>query len=104
MENDVEKKLMELCKDLILKLRGSQGGNGTAIINRDLIQLLHITLDEYKDSIHNEELVSKELVSTLFYTCSRFYVQSKYSRNAEDLLKEFNKLNTKLLMVYGLTS
>jgi hypothetical protein len=95
--------LKELCKELILKLRGNQGDNGNAIIDGDLIQLLHTTLDDYKDSIHNEGLVSKELVGALFYTCSRFYIQSKYSSNAEDLLKEFDKFSSKLLMVYKLT-
>ncbi|WP_054024941.1 hypothetical protein [Bacillus sp. FJAT-28004] len=100
MEIDLEKRLKEICKYLVVKLKGNQGENGNAIIDRDLIKLLHISLDDYKDSIVNEGLVSKELVGALFYTCSRFYIQSKYSNNSEDLLKEFDKLNTKLLKVF----
>ncbi|MHA6529103.1 hypothetical protein [Paenibacillus sp. BAC0078] len=100
MEPNLEKELKEICIDLSVKLRGNGGGNGYALIDHDLIQHLHTTLDAYKETIHTEEMVSKELVWSLFYTCSRFYVQSKYSRNDVDLMKEFDKLNYKLLRVF----
>ncbi|OKP86943.1 hypothetical protein A3842_06470 [Paenibacillus sp. P3E] len=100
MEPDLEKDLKEICTDLYVKLRGNGGGNGNALIDHGLIQHLHTTLDAYKESIHKEEMVSKELVWSLFYTCSRFYIQSKYSRNAVDLMREFDKLNYKLLRTF----
>ncbi|MFD2615686.1 hypothetical protein [Paenibacillus gansuensis] len=100
MEANLEKKLKEICIDLSVKLRGNAGENGNALIDHDLIKLLHSTLDTYKESIQNEGMVSKELVSALLYTCSRFYIQSNYSNNAAELLEEFDKLNSKLLHVF----
>ncbi|NOV01177.1 hypothetical protein [Paenibacillus planticolens] len=97
METNLEKKIKKICIDLSVKLRGNQAGNGNALIDYSLIEELHSTLDVYKESIHDEKMVSKEMVFALFYTCSRFYIQSTYSNNAEELIKEFNKLQYKLL-------
>ncbi|AIQ58702.1 hypothetical protein [Paenibacillus borealis] len=101
MELNLEKELKKICIELSVKLRGNGGGNGNALIDHDLIQQLHTTLDAYKETIHKEEMVSKELVWSLLYTCSRFYIQSNYSRNAVDLMKEYDELNNKLLYVFG---
>ena len=100
MAPNLETEIKEICINLYVKLRGNRGGDGNALIDHDLIQHLHTTLDAYKESNHKEEMVSKELVWYLFYTCSRFYIQSKYSRNTVDLMKEFDKLNYKLLRIF----
>lgn len=92
MELNLEKELKKICIELSVKLRGNGGGNGNALIDHDLIQHLHTTLDAYKEKISNEGMVSKELVWSLLYTCSRFYIQSNYSRNAVDLMKEYDEL------------
>ena len=73
------------------------------MIDHGLIQDIHTTLDAYKEFIHKEEMVSKELVWSLFYTCRRFNTQSKYSRNAVDQMGEFDKLNYKLLPFSAIT-
>lgn len=101
MERELEKELKEICKALIVKLRGNGGGNGNALIDHDLIQRLHTTLDAYKESIRTEGRVSKELVWSLLYTCNRFYVQSNYSKNETDLMKEYYDLNQKLVRVFS---
>ncbi|WP_339249164.1 hypothetical protein [Paenibacillus sp. FSL P2-0136] len=100
MKSNLEKELKKICIDLSVKLRGNGGGDGNALIDYDLILHLHTTLDAYKESIHKEEMVSKEIVWSLFYTCSRFYIQSQYSKNTSDLMAEFGKLNHKLLRVF----
>ncbi|CAM4263570.1 hypothetical protein [Paenibacillus typhae] len=101
MVPDLEKELKEICIALTVKLRGNGGGNGNALIDHDLIQRLHTTLDSYKEAIRTEERVSKELVWSLLYTCSRFYVQSKYSKNEADLMKEYDELNQRLVRVFS---
>ncbi|MGO4543135.1 hypothetical protein [Paenibacillus sp. 2TAB19] len=100
MEPNLEKKLQDICTDLILSLRGNQAENGNAVIDRNLIELLYSTLDVYKESIQQETSVSREVIFSLFYTSSRFYIQSKYSNNAADLLKEFERLNGRLLRIF----
>lgn len=57
MEPNLEKELEEICIDLSVKLRGNKGGDGNALIDHDLIQHLHTTLDAYKESIHKVELL-----------------------------------------------
>jgi hypothetical protein len=98
IEPNLEKKLQEICTDIVVSLRGNQAGNGNAVIDRNLIELLYSTLDAYKECIQQETVVSRELIFSLFYTSSRFYIQSKYSNNAADLLKEFERLNGRLLL------
>ncbi|WP_340021681.1 hypothetical protein MHI24_22120 [Paenibacillus sp. FSL K6-1096] len=100
MEPDLEKELKKICIDLSVKLRGNGGGDGNALIDYDLIQYLHTTLDAYKESIHKKEMIPKEIVWSLLYTSSRFYIQSQYSRNRSDLMAEFERLNHKLLYVF----
>ncbi|MDQ8738053.1 hypothetical protein [Paenibacillus sp. LHD-38] len=95
MGNELEMRLKDVCKDLVLQLRGNQGEYSNAI------ELLHSYLDSYKSSIRNDDMVSKELVGILLYTCNRFYVQSKYSKNHKELLKEFDKFNSKLYDIFN---
>ncbi|MNN55500.1 hypothetical protein D3C81_1703790 [compost metagenome] len=38
--SDIEKEIDDLCMKLILELRGSQAGNGNALINLELINQL----------------------------------------------------------------
>ncbi|WP_342561426.1 hypothetical protein NST84_17345 [Paenibacillus sp. FSL R7-0345] len=100
MVPDLEKELKEICIALTVKLRGNGGGDGNALIDHDLIQRLHTTLDAYKEAIGKEEMVSKEIVWSLLYTSSRFYVQSKYSKNNADLMEEYHNLNHKLVRIF----
>ncbi|NOU98359.1 hypothetical protein GC093_34835 [Paenibacillus sp. LMG 31456] len=100
MESSIEEILKNICRELILQLRGNNAGNGNALIDSNLISTLHTNLDYYKKSISNDDMVSKEIVSILIYTCSRFYVQSKHSKNSDEMLKEFDSLNGKLLRIF----
>ncbi|KRF13683.1 hypothetical protein [Paenibacillus sp. Soil787] len=100
--NELIAKLKSVCKELILQLRGNKGENRNALIDRKLISDLHLYIDLYKHSIRDDNMVSKEIVGILLYTCSRFYIQSKYSKNSDDLLKEFDRLNGKLLGIFVL--
>gem|GEM_PF-7082425 len=97
MEISLDRKIKDICIDLSVKLRGNKAGNENTLIDHQLIANLHATLDVYKEAIRDEKMVSRELVFALFYTCGRFYIQSTYSNNAEDLINEFNKLQFKLL-------
>lgn len=101
MVPDLEKELKEICIALTVKLRGNGGGHGNALIDHDLIQRLHTTLDAYQESIRKEGRVSKDIVWSLLYTSSRFYVQSKYSKNEADLIKEYYNLNQRLVRVFS---
>lgn len=83
-----------------MQLRGNQAGNGNAIIDLELIKGLHEQLDIYKVYIENSQFVNKDIVGLLFYTCTRFYLQSKYSKNSEELMVQFEKLYTKILELY----
>ncbi|WP_201004833.1 hypothetical protein [Paenibacillus glycanilyticus] len=97
MEKSLDRKIKDICMELSVKLRGNKAGDGNALIDYELIENLHSILDVYKESIRDEKLVSRELVFVLFYTCSRFFIQSTYSNNAQELINEFNKLQFKLL-------
>jgi hypothetical protein len=99
-DNELEVKLQNVCRELILQLRGNNGGKGNALIDTELISTLHSCLDSYKQLIINDNMVSKEIVGIILYTCSRFYVQSKFSKNSDDLLNEFDRLNGKLFGIY----
>ncbi|AJY76183.1 hypothetical protein [Paenibacillus beijingensis] len=98
--SDLEKQIIEVCKTIVVQLRGNQAGEGNTIINLELIKTLHEILESYKVHIDNEEFVNKNIVGLLFYTCSRFYIQSKYSKNSAELLTNFDKLNFKLIKLY----
>jgi hypothetical protein len=98
--NELIARLKNVCMELILQLRGNNGENGNALFDSKLISALHSYIDLYKQSISNDSMVSKEIVGILLYTCSRFYIQSKYSKNSDDLLKEFDRLNGKLLGIF----
>ncbi|HZG87882.1 hypothetical protein [Paenibacillus sp.] len=99
---DIELKIKTVCKELVLQLRGNNGGDGNALVDRDLIEALHECLNIYEVTVCDDKMVSKEIVAILIYTCSRFYHQSKYSKNSDELLKEFDKLYGKLFDVFGL--
>ena len=99
-KTEIEEDILKKCKQLVLELRGNQAGDGNAIINLEVINQLHDELNQYKVQIKDKENVNKEMVGLLIYTCSRFYVQSKYSNNREELLKQFEKLNFALLELY----
>jgi hypothetical protein len=97
---ELESEIIEVCKKLVVQLRGNQAGNGKALINLELISVLHKKLESYETILENQELVNKDVVGLLLYTCTRFYLQSKYSNNSPELLKQFDKLSTKLLDLY----
>jgi hypothetical protein len=98
--SDIEKEIDDLCMKLILELRGNQAGNGNALINLELINQLQDKLELYHSQIVNQDFVNKHIVGLLLYTCSSFYVQSKYSNNSADLLMQFEKFYFKLLNIY----
>lgn len=99
--SDIEKEIDDLCMKLILELRGNQAGNGNALINLELINQLQDKLELYQSQLINQEFVNKHIVWKLLYTCTRFYVQSRYSNNSADLLKQFDKFYFKLSNIYG---
>jgi len=98
--SEIEKNIIETSKSLVVQLRGNQAGNGNAIIDLELIKGLHEQLDIYKINIENSHFVNKDVVGLLFYTCTRFYLQSKYSKNSDELITQFEKLYTKILKLY----
>ncbi|MFD0675222.1 hypothetical protein [Cohnella sp. GCM10027633] len=97
---EIEEDILEKCKQLVLELRGNKAGSGNALLNFELINQLYDRLIQYKKQINDKEIVNKEVVGVLFYTCSRFYVQSNYANNREELLNQFSKLNLVLLKLY----
>ncbi|MCL6604431.1 MAG: hypothetical protein K6T94_16325 [Paenibacillus sp.] len=99
-KSEIEEEILENCNQLVLELRGNQAENGNALINLERINQLHNQLKLYQMQIRNLDTVNKEIVGLLLYTCSRFYVQSHYSNNREELLKHFNHLNFALLNLY----
>lgn len=96
---ELESEIMEVCKQLVIQLKGNQA-DGNALINLELINLLGEKLDSYQRILENQELVNKNVVGLLLYTCTRFYQQSKYSNNSTELLMHFEKLYTKLFDIY----
>lgn len=96
---ELESEIMEVCKQLVIQLKGNQA-DGNALINLELINLLGEKLDSYQRILENQELVNKNVVGLLLYTCTRFYLQSKYSNNSTELLIHFEKLYTKLFDIY----
>ncbi len=98
--SEIEKQIIESSKALVFQLRGNQAVNGNAIIDIKLINVLHEQLDIYKVHIENSQFVNKDIVGLLFYTCTRFYLQSKYSKNSSELIIQFEKLYTKVLTLY----
>ncbi|MCR8843331.1 hypothetical protein NQ117_06515 [Paenibacillus sp. SC116] len=97
---DIEQQIAATLKIIVINIRGNQAGDGKAIVDLDSIGKLHKQLDIYKKQIEKEQVVNKDIVGMLLYTCSRFHLQSKYSRNKEELLDQFEKLNIKLLELY----
>jgi hypothetical protein len=92
--NEIEVKIKNVCKELVLQLRPS------GVIDTNLIQTLHSCLDSYIQSVRTESMVSKEIVGILIYTFTRFYHQSKFSKNSQELLDEFERLYGKLLRIF----
>ena len=97
---ELERQILDVCKPIAVQLKGNQADDMNAKIDLERIETLITLLEVYKEQISNESMVSKVVVGSLFYTCSRFYIQSKYSKNPKELLKVFDKLNSRLIDVY----
>lgn len=98
--SQIEEKIIRICDKIILSLRGTTGVDGNTLIERPLIDDLYNFLELYKNEIKNKSEVSKEVVSVLWYTCTRFFNQSKYSKNSAELLHEFERMHVKLIMTF----
>ncbi|ULO08538.1 hypothetical protein H1230_06950 [Paenibacillus sp. 19GGS1-52] len=99
---EIEEAIKDICGKIILSLRGNQGEDGNALIDAELIESLHRNLENYKEVIANEKMVSKDVVSLVFYTCGRFQSQSNYSKNSIELLREFERLYFKIQMTFSI--
>ncbi|PZD97227.1 hypothetical protein DNH61_03570 [Paenibacillus sambharensis] len=97
---EIEKEIIDICKPILIQLKGNQAGDGYALIDVERIKTLNNQLEKYQAVIQDEEQVNKNVVGVLFYTCSRFYIQSKYSKNSKELIEQFEQLNTRLIEMY----
>ncbi len=98
---DIENEIREACSTLLLQIRGNITADGDCLIDKQLIDLLHSHLDSYAEFIAYQEDVNKEMVKVLFHTCSWFYTQSKFAKNSQEWIDEFEKLQDKLKSIFN---